>query len=105
MNSRYVAVGLSLAVFVLPLAPLADPARAATEVVGQGPITAVTVFPDRAEVRRSIAVTIPAGPSAVLIENLPAGLIPQTLRVRGAADSSRASAPSPKGPCATKSAA
>lgn len=87
MNSRYVAVGLSLAVFVLPLAALADPARAATEVAGQGPITAVTVFPDRAEVRRSIAVTIPAGPSAVLIENLPAGLIPQTLRVRGAADS------------------
>lgn len=87
MLLRYVTVGLSLAVFVVPLAALPAPARAANEVIGQGPITAVTVFPDRAEVRRSIAIDIPAGASTVLVENLPAGLIPQTLRVRGAADS------------------
>jgi len=87
MYWRYVVVSLSLAVFVFPVASLPVPARAATDVVGQGPITAVTVFPDRAEVRRSIAVSVPAGASTVLIENLPAGLIPQTLRVRGAADS------------------
>lgn len=88
MFYRFAVVSLSLAVFALPVATRPSAARAAAEVVGEGPITAVTVFPDRAEVRRSVAVAIPAGASTVLIENLPVGLIPQTLRVRGMADSS-----------------
>ncbi len=73
----------SLSILVL-LAPAA--ARAAIDVRGESAITAVTVFPGRAEVVRTIEVSLPAGQSTVVIDGLPASLIPQSIRVRGTAD-------------------
>ena len=75
-------------VFSLTIAAVLVPSsgRAATKVGGESRIVAATVFPDRAEVLRVVEATLPAGQSTLLIENLPASLIAQSLRVRGAAD-------------------
>ncbi len=73
----------SLSILVL-LAPVA--ARAAVDVRGESAITAVTVFPGRAEIVRTVEVSLPAGQSTVVIDGLPASLIPQSIRVRGTAD-------------------
>ena len=73
----------SLSILVL-LAPAA--ARAAVDVRGESAITAVTVFPGRAEIVRTVEVSLPAGQSTVVIDGLPASLIPQSIRVRGTAD-------------------
>ena len=62
--------------------------RAAPEVGGESAIVAVTVFPDRAEVVRVVEVSLPAGQSTLVIEDLPANLIAQSVRVRGRADGS-----------------
>ena len=62
--------------------------RAAPEVGGQSAIVAVTVFPDRAEVVRVVEISLPAGQSTLVIEDLPANLIAQSVRVRGRADGS-----------------
>ncbi|MFQ5775269.1 MAG: mucoidy inhibitor MuiA family protein [Kiloniellaceae bacterium] len=59
--------------------------RAAPEVRGQAEIAAVTVFPDRAEVVRTLEVTLPGGQATVVIEGLPASLTSESVRVRGAA--------------------
>jgi uncharacterized protein (TIGR02231 family) len=48
-------------------------------------IEAVTVFPDRAEVIRVLEVALPAGESTVAVAALPASLIAESVRVRGAA--------------------
>jgi uncharacterized protein (TIGR02231 family) len=47
------------------------------------PIKAVTVFPDRAKVTREVAVSLPAGATTLVIENLPASLFPESVRVSG----------------------
>lgn len=47
------------------------------------PIKAVTVFPDRAEVTREVAVSLPAGATTLVIDNLPASLFPESVRVSG----------------------
>lgn len=69
---------------VLLLQPAAG--RAATEVPAQGAITAVTVFPDRAEVTRTVEISLPAGESTVVVGDLPASLYPDSVRVVGEAD-------------------
>lgn len=61
------------------------PGRAAPEVGGESRIVAATVFPDRAEVRRVVEASLPAGQSTLVIENLPANLIAESVRVRGSA--------------------
>ncbi len=60
--------------------------RATPEVGSQSTIVAVTVFPDRAEVVRVVEISLPAGRSTLVIEDLPANLITQSVRVRGRAD-------------------
>ncbi len=62
--------------------------RAAPEVGGESAIVAVTVFPDRAAVVRVVEVSLPAGRSTLVIEDLPANLIAQSVRVRGRTDRS-----------------
>ncbi|HZF33650.1 MAG TPA: mucoidy inhibitor MuiA family protein [Candidatus Angelobacter sp.] len=47
------------------------------------PIKAVTVFPDRAEVTRVVDVSLPAGATTLVIDNLPASLLPESVRVSG----------------------
>jgi uncharacterized protein (TIGR02231 family) len=47
------------------------------------PIKAVTVFPDRAEVTRAVDVSLPAGATTLVIDNLPASLFPESVRVTG----------------------
>ena len=47
------------------------------------PIKAVTVFPDRAEVTRVVDVSLPAGATTLVIDNLPASLFPESVRVSG----------------------
>ena len=49
-------------------------------------ISAVTVFPDRAAVTRRIELSLQAGPSAVSVVDLPATLLPQSVRVDGLAE-------------------
>ena len=63
-----------------------DPGHAAPEVGGESRIVAATVFPDRAEVLRVVEVALPAGQSTLVIENLPANLTAESVRVRGAAN-------------------
>lgn len=79
---------LKQTVFFALTAALVQPsaARAASEVSGPAEIAAVTVFPDRAEVVRSVEVGLPAGQSTVVIEGLPASLISESVRVRGEAE-------------------
>ncbi len=51
------------------------------------PISAVTVFPDRAAVTRRIEVDLVAGPNTVALVDLPATLLPESVRVDGSAAS------------------
>jgi uncharacterized protein (TIGR02231 family) len=74
--------------FLVVIILLPSAGRAAPEVEGESAIVAVRVFPDRAEVVRSIEAALPAGHSALVVKNLPANLIAQSVRVRGAADAS-----------------
>jgi uncharacterized protein (TIGR02231 family) len=73
-----------LVVSALLLLPVAG--HAATEVPGEGAITAVTVFPGRAEVTRTVEISLPAGESTVVVGDLPASLYPDSVRVVGEAD-------------------
>jgi uncharacterized protein (TIGR02231 family) len=49
-------------------------------------IEAVTVFPDRAEIVRSVEIDLPAGASQLEVAPLPAGLIGDSVRVDGVSD-------------------
>ncbi len=71
--------------FVAVLTLTAPAAAAAPEITRDGLITAVTVFRDRAEVVRTVELALPAGQSTVVVPGLPAGLIADSVRVRGAA--------------------
>ena len=57
---------------------------AAARLEAQAPIVAVTVFPDRAKVTRSLEVTLPAGETTLAVGDLPANLMVESLRVEGA---------------------
>ena len=83
MHWRSFAFSCLVAAVLFPAA-----SRAAPEVGGQSTIVAVTVFPDRAEVVRVVEISLPAGRSTLVIEDLPANLIAQSVRVRGRADGS-----------------
>jgi uncharacterized protein (TIGR02231 family) len=58
---------------------------AAPVIEAESRIEAVTVFPDRAEVTRVLEAALPAGESTVAVAGLPASLIAESVRVRGAA--------------------
>jgi len=55
----------------------------AADLPAEAPIKAVTVFPDRAEVTRVIDASLPAGATTLVIGNLPASLLPESVRVSG----------------------
>ena len=55
----------------------------AADLPADAPIRAVTVFPDRAEVTRIIDAELPVGASTLVIDHLPASLLPESVRVSG----------------------
>jgi uncharacterized protein (TIGR02231 family) len=55
----------------------------AADLPATAPIRAVTVFPDRAEVTRVIEAALPAGATTLVIDDLPASLFPDSVRVSG----------------------
>jgi uncharacterized protein (TIGR02231 family) len=55
----------------------------AADIPTAAPIRAVTVFPDRAEVTRLLEVSLPAGASTLVIDDLPASLFAESVRVSG----------------------
>jgi len=81
MHWRHLVFSLTVVTFLAPAS-----SHAAPEVGGESKIVAATVFPDRAEVLRVVEASLPAGPSTLVIENLPANLIAASVRVRGSAD-------------------
>jgi uncharacterized protein (TIGR02231 family) len=57
----------------------------AAEIETAAPISAVTVYPDRAEVTRLIESQVPAGATTFVITGLPLDLMPDSVRVSGEA--------------------
>ncbi|WP_127478679.1 mucoidy inhibitor MuiA family protein [Sulfurivermis fontis] len=55
----------------------------ARDIPSTSTVSAVTVYPDRAQVTRQVKLELPAGSHTVLIANLPPRLIEQSLQVRG----------------------
>ena len=55
----------------------------AADLPAEAAIRAVTVFPDRAEVTRVVDATLPAGATTLVIDHLPASLLPDSVRVSG----------------------
>lgn len=55
----------------------------ADEIKVEAPITAVTVFPDRAEVTRTAEVDLPEGEHEIVLEGLPIRLDSRSIRVDG----------------------
>jgi uncharacterized protein (TIGR02231 family) len=73
-------IGFSLSMAALMAA--ASPAFAET-ITGASKIEAVTVYPQSAEISRTTKVRIPAGEHTILLTDLPAGALPQSIRVEG----------------------
>lgn len=73
--SAVLAVGLLLFVAASPLQ--------AAELAADSQITAVTVFPDRAQVTRLMEVPLPRGETTLVVSGLPANLLGDSLRVEG----------------------
>ena len=63
---------------------VATPAVAAP-LTAASHVDAVTVFPDQAQVRRSLTVTVPEGEQTVLVTDLPLHIPPESLRVEAEA--------------------
>jgi len=55
----------------------------AAEIEIDAPISAVTVYPDRADVTRLIESAVPAGATTFVVAGLPADLMPDSVRVSG----------------------
>lgn len=55
-------------------------------VIIKAPVTGATLYPDRAQISHTSAITIPAGTTVLLIENLPHTLLPGTIRAEGSGD-------------------
>ena len=83
MNSRNHALAFGTVCLGLLFLPGGE-IRAADLSV-RAPVGAVTVFPDRAEVTRVIEATVPAGATTLVLEGLPASLLPDSVRVSGQA--------------------
>jgi uncharacterized protein (TIGR02231 family) len=81
MDTRAGIFSLFLTLILLP-----GLGHAAAVVEAESRISAVTVFPDRAEVTRVVEAALPAGESTVALVGLPASLFAETVRVRGAAE-------------------
>lgn len=57
----------------------------AADLVASSMITDVIVYPARATITRTAEVDLPAGASTIILENMPQGLLPDSLRVQGSA--------------------
>ncbi len=73
----------SVALAVGLLSFMATPDLQAAELDADSRITAVTVFPDRAQVTRLIEVPLPRGDTTLVVSGLPANLLGDSLRVEG----------------------
>lgn len=75
---------LSLLTALLALALWSDPSPAATSSPGvlDSRISAVTLFPDRAQVTRVARATLEGGEGRILLEGLPLTMDPASLRIR-----------------------
>lgn len=58
----------------------------AAELTALAPISSVIVYPDRAEVTRSIELRVPEGVTTLIVPGLPADIVPQSIRVFGEAN-------------------
>ena len=76
---------IPLSLFLLALLPV--PSFAA-EFTADSALRAVTVYTNRAALTRRAVVDIPAGAHTVVFENLPANLMPDSLRAEGEAEAS-----------------
>jgi uncharacterized protein (TIGR02231 family) len=63
-----------------------SPAAFAADVSAPSRIDAVTVFPDQAQVTRSLKVGLSAGDQKLVIADLPAGIDPESVRVTATSD-------------------
>lgn len=79
------AARAALPMLLLLLAAAGGPAQA--QVLPSHAISAVTVFPDRAAVTRRIEVDLVAGANTVVLADLPATLLRESVRVDGSAAS------------------
>jgi uncharacterized protein (TIGR02231 family) len=73
---------LGLSISMLAMMAVASPAMAET-ITGPSKIDAVTVYPQSAEVTRAIKVKVPKGEHMIMLTDLPAGALPQSIRVEG----------------------
>lgn len=76
-------ISARLALLALFLAHLSGAAQA--QILPAHPVSAVTIYPDRAAVTRSIEVDLLAGRNTVLVTDLPATLLHESVRVDGTA--------------------
>ncbi len=76
---------LSISLIALSLASLALTEAQAADVAATSKIDAVTVYPSGAEIARTTKLKLEPGEHAVLLNDLPAGALPQSIRVEGKA--------------------
>ena len=69
--------------FLFMISLLCAGSAAAKEIEAFSDISAVTVFPDRADVERVAQIAVPAGKHTIVFNGLPAGLITDSVRVAG----------------------
>jgi uncharacterized protein (TIGR02231 family) len=81
INVKKLYLAATAVVLFLPAARVS-----AAELTTQAPISTVIVYPDRAEVTRSVELRIPKGSSTLVVPGLPPDIVPQSLRVSGNAE-------------------
>jgi uncharacterized protein (TIGR02231 family) len=74
MTSKSILAGLALIILIGPSS------ASGSEIKADAPITAVTVYPDRAMITRSITLDLAAGDHTVVIDNLPVGVLDDSFR-------------------------
>jgi uncharacterized protein (TIGR02231 family) len=80
---------LFYALMLCSLVPAAAQAAEKPEdIAAKSEIRAVTVYNNRAKIVREAVVEVPKGAHAVTFSNLPAGLLPDSLRVEGSSEAS-----------------
>lgn len=80
---RLVRVPLTSSLAVLALTSVMLAAAAAADIAATSRIDAVIVYPAGAEVARALKVKIEPGEHTLLLNDLPAGALPQSIRVEG----------------------
>lgn len=74
-----------LPLLLILLLPFGQTPVQAAEVQATSSISAVTVFPEGAEISRSAKVTMEPGEHVIVLRDLPAGLVADSIRVQGEA--------------------